>query len=267
MSQTGTDRKFANTLERGLRILEAFTIHDVGLTHAQISERTGLPKPTVSRLTYTLSKLEYLSQNGRNGRFFPGPAALVLGTVATFSVPFLEIVAGDMQRLADKTGTLTAVSVRYRDLMVLLCAWHPATGQKVGAQSGHRIPLLGSSSGQAVLGALDDARFERLKPGTALRAIRKNGYAQLMRDGFTIVPREMRYPGRVNAVGVPYFAPALGQPVGFSCGGPTGSLTDQRLREEVAPALRATVHSLEQRTDQASAISIRAQITREGGAP
>ena len=54
MSGDTTDRKFANTLARGLAVLRAFRASDSGLTHAQIADRTGLPKPTVSRLTYTL---------------------------------------------------------------------------------------------------------------------------------------------------------------------------------------------------------------------
>ena len=52
---TGTDHKFATTLARGLSILRAFRVSDDGLTHAQIAERTGLPKPTLTQLTYTLT--------------------------------------------------------------------------------------------------------------------------------------------------------------------------------------------------------------------
>ena len=64
MSGDTTDRKFANTLARGLAVLRAFRASDSGLTHAQIADRTGLPKPTVSRLTYTLCELGYLSHGG-----------------------------------------------------------------------------------------------------------------------------------------------------------------------------------------------------------
>ena len=56
----GTDRRFATTLSRGLSVLRAFRPSDDGLGNAEIAARTGLPKSTVSRLTYTLQALGYL---------------------------------------------------------------------------------------------------------------------------------------------------------------------------------------------------------------
>ena len=56
------DRNFATALARGLSVLRAFRTDDDGLSNAQIAERTGLPKSTVSRLTYTLGCLGYLTQ-------------------------------------------------------------------------------------------------------------------------------------------------------------------------------------------------------------
>ena len=54
------DRKFITALARGLEVLRAFTPTEGLLGNGEIAERTGLPKPTVSRLTYTLTKLGYL---------------------------------------------------------------------------------------------------------------------------------------------------------------------------------------------------------------
>jgi len=55
------DRKFVTALARGLEVLRAFTPTEGLLGNGEIAERTGLPKPTVSRLTYTLTKLGYLA--------------------------------------------------------------------------------------------------------------------------------------------------------------------------------------------------------------
>ena len=49
------DRQFATTLARGLEVLRVFTPLEPMLGNKEISVRTGLPKPTVSRLTYTLT--------------------------------------------------------------------------------------------------------------------------------------------------------------------------------------------------------------------
>ena len=50
------DRKFITALARGLEVLRVFTPTEGLLGNGEIAERTGLPKPTVSRLTYTLTK-------------------------------------------------------------------------------------------------------------------------------------------------------------------------------------------------------------------
>src|SRR5256885_13076191 len=49
------DRKFVTALARGLEVLRVFTPTEGLLGNGEIAERTGLPKPTVSRLTYTLT--------------------------------------------------------------------------------------------------------------------------------------------------------------------------------------------------------------------
>ena len=50
-----------NSLARGLDILTAFTPAEGLLGNQEIAARAGLPKATVSRLTYTLTKLGYLT--------------------------------------------------------------------------------------------------------------------------------------------------------------------------------------------------------------
>ena len=55
------DRKFVEALSRGLDVLRAFSQGSVVMGNQDIARITGLPKPTVSRMTYTLTKLGYLS--------------------------------------------------------------------------------------------------------------------------------------------------------------------------------------------------------------
>jgi len=70
------DRKFITALARGLEVLRVFTPTEGLLGNGEIAERTGLPKPTVSRLTYTLTKLGYLSHIERLAKYQLAPAAL-----------------------------------------------------------------------------------------------------------------------------------------------------------------------------------------------
>jgi len=49
-------------------VLRCFTPLEPLLGNKEISVRTGLPKPTVSRLTYTLTKLGYLAPQHAPGQ-------------------------------------------------------------------------------------------------------------------------------------------------------------------------------------------------------
>ena len=190
-SDTVTDRKFANTLARGLGILRAFRASDSGLSHAQIAERTGLPKPTVSRLTYTLCELGYLAHGGRNDKFRLGPAAIALGSVASVAVSFVDMASDAMQQLADETRTLALIAVRDGDRMMLVRTWRPHTASTIWLEPGHRIPVYGSSSGLATLASLNEDRFDALDPDERLRNFRREGYEQLLAQGF-VPPRPRR---------------------------------------------------------------------------
>lgn len=257
MNDHATDRKFANTLARGLGILRTFRASDNGLTHAEIAERTGLPKPTISRLTYTLCELGYLSHPGRNERFRLGPAAVALGSVASLSIGFVDLASETMQRLADQTGTLALIAVRDGDRMLLAKTWRPQGVATIWLEPGHRIPIYGSSSGQAVLATMSDEKFETLEQDAEVAAFRQDGYEQMIGQGFTIAPEATRYATTVNAVSVPYFAQEFGEAVAFTCGALPDDLPDPRMLTEVGPALRDAVRALEKRTGHAPALARR----------
>src|SRR2546426_6313843 len=54
------DRKFVTALGRGLDVLRCFGPRDRWLANQEIAARTGLARPTVSRLVYTLTQLGFL---------------------------------------------------------------------------------------------------------------------------------------------------------------------------------------------------------------
>jgi len=71
------ERKFATALARGLQILEAFH-SERELGNQEIAEITGLPRTTVTRLTYTLTELGYLRHTSRTGTYVAGAGFLAL---------------------------------------------------------------------------------------------------------------------------------------------------------------------------------------------
>src|SRR5215813_2612713 len=60
-----SDPSFATTLAHGLDVLAAFRNNPGPLSNAELAAHTGLSRPTVSRLTYTLAQLGYLKRDAK----------------------------------------------------------------------------------------------------------------------------------------------------------------------------------------------------------
>ena len=71
--------RFVTALARGLDVLACFHVDEKWLTNAEIASRTGLPKPTVVRMAYTLCVLGYLRQSHESGKYALGDSVAALG--------------------------------------------------------------------------------------------------------------------------------------------------------------------------------------------
>ena len=162
------DPRFATTLARGLSVLRAFRVTDDGLSNAEIAQRTGLPKSTVSRLTFTLGELGYLVQSPRDDRFRPGPTLVAVGHVAATSLSFLVPAHDLMQRLAEESGTLVVLAVRDGDKMVLIRTWRPTRVASIWLEVGQPVSLRGFSSARAWIAAALVETMLPIVPSTSL---------------------------------------------------------------------------------------------------
>ena len=70
------DRHFVTALARGLEVLGCFRSGDRLLGNTEIARRCGLPKSTVSRLTYTLTRIGYLHYDEDSGKYRLGTSTL-----------------------------------------------------------------------------------------------------------------------------------------------------------------------------------------------
>src|SRR5947208_1087739 len=74
------DRKFVTALGRGLDVLRCFGPRDRWLANQEIAARTGLARPTVSRLVYTLTQLGFLRPAHRPPKYALGRAVSSVAT-------------------------------------------------------------------------------------------------------------------------------------------------------------------------------------------
>src|SRR6201995_6059476 len=151
-----TDRSFVVALSRGLEVLRAFQPNDGLLGNQEIAARTKLPKPTVSRLTYTLTKLGYLTPVPRFEKYQLSPSAMALGYAALANLGVRHLSEAYREEVMRETGG--AVAVGGRDRLSMNYFGPSRNGRTLGVQLhvGSRIPIATSAMGRAYIWALAD---------------------------------------------------------------------------------------------------------------
>jgi len=195
------DPQFAQTLERGLRVLQCFSANAPALGNNDLSDMTGLPKPTVSRLTYTLIELGYLRRRDDDGRFEVGTGVLCLGYPVLARLAFRRIAMPHLSHLAKAIDGIAAISVRDRLRMVTLENSIKRDILRRRAATGFTLDFIGSTVGRGWLAGATAGERDRLFREIARTAPSeldrvRNDYQdvlkQLARDGFASLPNAVR---------------------------------------------------------------------------
>ncbi|SCU76703.1 Transcriptional regulator, IclR-family [Cupriavidus necator] len=148
------DRHFVTALARGLEVLSCFRTGDSFLANNEIAERCGLPKSTITRLTYTLTKLGYLHLLPDSGKYRLGTATAALGSSALVNLDVRQVARPVMQALAADTGAVVALNTRDRMSMLYLECCRSTSIVTLSLDVGSRIPLGTTAAGRALLAAL-----------------------------------------------------------------------------------------------------------------
>ena len=239
-------------LARGLDVLRVFGPGE-SLANREIAARTSLPRPTISRLTYTLTKLGYLTQDPLTESYRPGSAVLSLGYGAVAGTDFRTIARPHMQRIADLARSSCALGQCHGLEMIYLenCRGNDAPFT-LGLDVGSRIPLTGTAMGRAYLAGLDPVqRAEMLKRlarqhGPAWKDIQRGverALGDYARHGFALSIAD--WAPEINAVAVPILFPGGAGLMALNCGGAASILPEARLRKEIGPLLLETKRQVE----------------------
>src|SRR5438128_225332 len=106
------DPSFATTLAHGLDVLAAFRGHSGALSNADLATRTGLSRPTVSRLTYTLERLGYLKRDAK-GRFELGLGVLAAAYPVLSALKVRQLARPLMRDFAAYAGGTVSIAMPF----------------------------------------------------------------------------------------------------------------------------------------------------------
>ena len=244
------DRKFVEALARGLELLRAFSDSRSVLGNQELSAITGLPKATVSRMTYTLKQLGYLSNDPHSDKYRLDAGVLALGYAYVANVQASQLIRPLMADLAAQHQVSVGLTVRERLSMIYLenCRHHAVQSLKM--EIGASIPLATSAAGRAYLASLDRPERdefivylgERQPPQwqQQVEAIHQSvvcyqahGYCLSMGD----------WNRTVNAVAVPFQVQG-GKTMVLSIGGPSYLVSEQQIEQTFAPQLLHLVEEI-----------------------
>ena len=106
------DPSFATTLAHGLDVLAAFRNGSGSLSNADLAAHTGLSRPTVSRLTYTLAQLGYLKRDAK-GRFELGLGVLAAAYPVLSALKVRQLARPLMRDFAAYTGGTVSIAMPF----------------------------------------------------------------------------------------------------------------------------------------------------------
>ena len=246
------DRQFSMNLARGMQVLRAFTATTPLLGNREIADRTGLPKPTVSRLTYTLVLLGYLSRHQALQKFRLGPGVLSLGHPLLASMHVRQLAKPVMEALARQTGCTVNLGVRDRSNVVYIDSVRADAANQHLPDIGSSRPLLPAAIGRALILACplaertailnylkvqDHELFDRYR--ASWEADRKlfatEGYCHSRGD----------WQRDLHAVAVPLRQPPGEPPLALNCTLAAYRNQKDKLVREVVPLLKDAARQLE----------------------
>ena len=251
------DRDLVVALARGLQVLGSFSAQATSLTVSELADRTGLPKATVSRLTYTLGELGFLRRLDDKRRYAPGAAVLALAYPVLASLQIRQVAQPYMRELSDYARVNVSLAMLDRDRLVYV-----ETCRTTALTTDHR-PDIGviwslteGAIGRAFLAGLPEA--ERTPLVNALRVQdpershllddrMRQAFEDYRRDGFCTALAEVR-PG-LYGVAAPVKQAIDGNRFAFTCALAAEPGAKERMMNDVGPRLIQMVATIESAMD------------------
>ncbi|MBK8763984.1 MAG: IclR family transcriptional regulator [Burkholderiaceae bacterium] len=245
------DAYFATTLAKGLLLLRAFAPSGGWLGNKILVERTGLTKPTVTRLAKTLTQLGYLRHSAERGKYCLDAAVLELVNPFLSQLAVRQVARPLMQSLADDVHGAVSLGVARATDMIFIESCVDIRAENARPDVGTTRPMATTAMGRAFLAAAGDARrlglyeqLQRLAPDQwpAWRAVLEAERARYRRDGFTVSLGDN--DRALHAVGVAIEVPGQDLPMAFNCVIAPGRLSSGQLEGDIGPRLAALARTV-----------------------
>lgn len=240
---SGTDNVI-QVVSRAFDILRCFDGHDARLGNLEISNRCGLPRSTVSRLTHTLTRMGQLVYLPRDQKYRIGPSAVAMSTSITRGLQLRGLIRSRLEEAAEHIPATIGFVIPDRFHLVYLEFARAANALGLHSGVGSRIAMTSTAAGHAYTAALDTdignallAEMEREIPEDAkiLRPRLDDNRAFLRENGYVVACG--LWSPHINGIAAPLWSAQYQTFVVITIGVLSAMYDEARLRGEVAPRL------------------------------
>jgi IclR family transcriptional regulator, pca regulon regulatory protein len=149
---------FVESLDRGLRLLQAFGERPAPMTLSEIAGLVDLPRATARRILLTLQHGGYVSSDGK--LFAPTPHVLTLAGSYLRSNQVVAVLQPVLDEIASAAQEISSLAVLDGDDVVFIARSSPTRIFSGGVDIGYRLPSFCTAVGRVLLGRLGDAELK-----------------------------------------------------------------------------------------------------------
>ncbi len=239
-------------LARGLEILSLFSYETPALSLSQVVDLLQINKSTAYRVLSTLQSMGYLEQSSSTRLYRPGLKVLQLGFTAINTLELRQVTRPFLEKLSQQIGETVSLAVLdgFRTIYVDRIRNQAIVGVVLGV--GSSLPAHCTALGKVLLAGLPDDELRTLlasqdlsvyTPKTIatketllaeLQTIREQGYAlddEELASGLRAIAAPVRNLSKQTVASV-------------NVTGTTLNITQERLFEEILPALLSTTNQI-----------------------
>ena len=243
-------REYVQSLERGLRVLTAFSADTPRLSLSDAAKLTGLTRATARRCLRTLMELGYVSTDGKS--FQLTPHVLEIGYAYLSSARFSEIAEPFMERLSEKLDESVSLAVLDEAQIVYIARVPTKRIMSIGLALGSRLPAAATSMGRVLLASLDATELESYLQKSPLRKYTdqtivsptkfRNELASVKVQGYALVDQELE--AGLRSIAVPLRDSNGSVLAALNVGTQTDRVSKRRIMDEILPALKSTAQEI-----------------------
>lgn len=257
-------------VSRAFDVLRCFEGHEARLGNLEISNRCGLPRSTVSRLTHTLTRMGQLVYLPRDQKYRIGPSAVAMSASMMKGAQLRSMIRQRLQDVAEQLPGTVGLVVPDRFNLVYVQFARSAAALGLHEGTGSRISMASTAAGAAYTAALAPevgdafiADMEREAPEAAkILKPRIEANRQSLRERGYVVACGLWSP-HINGLAVPIWSPQYQTFVVITIGLLSSMYDEQRLHAEVAPLMVELGRSLASLVESAEGDVFNSRIPRK----